>query len=267
MMLEGMERMRAHQHAVDSKEKGLAGMRTTVELGYRAGGRAPLGYRLVHQTTGQRRAGQLVKKSTLALDPEWAPKVKRFFAHRAAGRGRKIAAGLSGLGGIEQTSLIGMERNALTYAGHTVWNRHVDRKVGGERYRPRSEWIVQRDTHPAMIEEEKAEAIMNAALPKGRKRGTSNLNFLLTGLLFTPQGEKYAASGDDYYRVGKGRRPRVRGEVRRRGEARRCGHRRGTQGARDRSQVDRPAPRRLGQDGGGRARIADHHAAVARARS
>ena len=30
MMLEGMERMRAHQHAVDSKEKGLAGMRTTV---------------------------------------------------------------------------------------------------------------------------------------------------------------------------------------------------------------------------------------------
>jgi hypothetical protein len=46
---------------------------------------------------------------------------------------------------------------------------------------------------------------MKAALPKGRKRGPSG-DFLLTGFLFTPQGEKFASSGDDYYRVGKGRR-------------------------------------------------------------
>jgi site-specific DNA recombinase len=206
LMFESFERVQAQVHSMTSKEKGLAGMRTTVELGHRAGGRAPLGYRLVHTTTGQRRQGQLVKKSTLALDPDWAPKVKRFLTLRAAGRGRKIAAELSGLGAIKQTSLIGMERNALTYAGHTVWNRHIDRKLRGERYRPRSEWLIQRGTHPALIEEEKAEALMNAALPKGRKRGTSRMDFLLTGLLFTPAGEKFAASGDDYYRVGKGRR-------------------------------------------------------------
>jgi len=62
------------------------------------------------------------------------------------------------------TSLIGLEWNALTYAGHTVWNVHAefgaDGYKGGSKRRPRSEWIIQRDTHPALVSDAIAETVL-----------------------------------------------------------------------------------------------------------
>ncbi len=57
-----------------------------------------------------------------------------------------------------------MEHNALVYTGHTVWNmgneRIEGRYKGSVKYRPREEWIIQRHTHPALISDEQAEALL-----------------------------------------------------------------------------------------------------------
>ena len=60
----------AEYHSWESKQKGLAGMAENVKRGFRAGGRAPYGYRLKHEPTGATRDGQPVTKSRLELAPE-----------------------------------------------------------------------------------------------------------------------------------------------------------------------------------------------------
>src|SRR5262249_48344522 len=126
MMVEAIARAWDQYHSMISKEKGLQGMRTNVQLGHRAGGRAPLGYRLEHTATGAIRAGKPVLKSRLIPDATWGPRVKRYLAMRAEGRARHEAAKATGLHVKNVTTLIGMERNALVYAGITVWNRHAE---------------------------------------------------------------------------------------------------------------------------------------------
>ena len=190
-------------HSLVSKEKGLAGMKHNVEQGHRAGGRAPLGYELLHTPTGAERNGVKVEKSRLVLNPETAPKVKAYLQARVAGLGRPGAMRKSGLERTPFTTLIGVERNALVYAGITVWNRHAEN--GPHRYRPREQWVLKRGTHEALIGEPEAEALMQRAMPTTRTRSPSG-RFLLSGFLFTPEGKPLFASGDGCYREGKGQR-------------------------------------------------------------
>jgi site-specific DNA recombinase len=110
--------------------------------------------------------------------------------------------------------LIDIERNALTYAGHTVWNRHAERDgegfIGGSKMRPRSEWVIQRETHEALITDTDAEVIL-AALDAGKRRaGKENSRvYLLSGILATPDGVMW--NGDSgFYRIPKG--PRIAAE-------------------------------------------------------
>lgn len=192
-------------HSITSRQKGLAGMAQNVRSGFRAGGRAPLGYRLVRTPTGAVRDGLPVTKSRLEPD-EHATAVKQYLVARAAGVRRMQAARASGLK-TSKGSLVGMEWNALTYAGHTVWNVHASRKgghaVGGHRRRPRSEWQIQRDTHEAFITESEAERILAGLAAYSAKRARrTNGKYLLTGLLRTPAGARYyGESSADAYRV------------------------------------------------------------------
>ncbi len=198
-------------HSLMSKEKGLGGMAENVRQGWRAGGRAPLGYRLEHIATGAMRDGAAVTKSRLVLSPD-AHKVGAYMTARAAGASRAQAAGAAGLRDISDSSLIGMEWNALTYAGHTVWNVHTERLPGGgykggTKRRPRAEWVIQYDTHERLIGTEEAEIIL-ARLEKGRpKNYRTKADYLLSGLLLTPDGKAWHGDGDGSYRLaGKGRR-------------------------------------------------------------
>ena len=81
-----------------------------------------------------------------------------------------------------------MEWNALTYAGHTVWNVHNEQTAegykDGEKRRPREQWVIQRDTHQALI----SDAVAEALLVQLETLGTGNTRnrapaFLLSGLL------------------------------------------------------------------------------------
>ena len=195
-------------HSLMSREKGLAGMAENVRQGWRAGGRAPMGYRLERVPTGAMREGVPVTKSRLAINAD-ASRIGAYLKARAAGLPRASAARNAGLES-PTTTLLGLERNALTYAGHTVWNVEAERidgvYKGGMKRRPRAEWLIQYDTHEALISTDEAEAILarlEAGRPNTRRRAAA---YLLSGLLRAPGGAPWHSSGDGFYRLGKGRR-------------------------------------------------------------
>jgi len=200
-------------HSLLSKEKGLAGMAENVKQGFRAGGRAPRGYRLKHVDTGTVRDGLPVMKTTLERSEE-AAKVARYLKGRALGRSRSALMSELKITW-SPTSLIGMEWNALTYAGHTVWNVHNEFVVGegykgGRKRRARSEWVIQRQTHEALVSDEEAESILRQlATSKHSEKRRTSANYLLSGLLKTPGGASWYGDGQRQYRTkpakGRGR--------------------------------------------------------------
>ena len=205
MLLKSILQAMDEWHSLTSRQKGLAGMAENVKQGYRAGGRAPHGYRLKVITTGAVRDGEPVTKSVLELDPKTHEAMANFLADRAAGTGRVEAARRAGLTQ-SGSSLIGFEWNALTYAGHTVWNVHAEQAaggyVGGSKRRPRNEWVIQRDTHPALIDDAQAEAILRRReAPQAgtaAKRRARDSGALLAGLLHTEAGAPWWAEGAEY---------------------------------------------------------------------
>lgn len=196
-------------HSLVSKRKGLAGMRENVKNGFRAGGRAPKGYRLEHVATGAVRDGSPVLKSKLTPNDD-APRVAGFLRDRSSGLPRVRAARKNGLEW-PSTTLLSLERNAMVYAGHTVWNQMNEKGHVGARFRPRAEWEIKRDTHPALITDAEAEAILEQLSRGSRKTcHASKRQYLLGGLLRTPDGRLWHGDGDkrygNFYRHGKARR-------------------------------------------------------------
>lgn len=190
-------------HSMMSKEKGLAGMAENVKQGWRAGGRAPWGYKLSVTATGAIRDGAPVTKSKLEPDAD-LPLVAQYLKARAAGRSRAPLAAELCIDR-ESSSLIGTEWQALTYAGHTVWNVHNEQLQGGgykdgTKRKPRSDWVIQRDTHHAAITDDEAEAIL-AQLESRKQTRTRANDYLLAGILQTPTGLAWHGNAG-YYRVG-----------------------------------------------------------------
>ena len=203
MVIIGVMEVFDELHSLMSKEKGLAGMAENVRQGFRAGGRAPKGYILEKISTGATRDGELVTKSRL-IPSEEAALMAKYLKMRAAGVPRKRATDELGLD-IAKTSAVGIEWNALTYAGHTVWNVQNERVrgsgyKGGIKRRPRSEWVINKNTHEALITTEEAEAILTqlekSTYSKGRRTAA---NYLLTGILKTPDGESWFGNGRSAY--------------------------------------------------------------------
>ncbi len=190
-------------HSLMSREKGLAGMAENVRQGFRAGGRAPYGYRLVSIDTGQVRDGEAVTKSRLEPDPVTSPKISAWLKGRALGKNGRLLADQLGIE-LAKSSLAHLEWSALTYAGHTVWNVHrgKDEAVGSRR-RPRDEWIIQRNTHPALISDDEAEAILARLESKKAERGTRTRasDYLFAGLMKAPDGRAWHGNAGNY-RIG-----------------------------------------------------------------
>lgn len=211
LVLESVFEAMDEAHSLMSREKGLAGMAQNVRQGWRAGGRAPIGYRLEAHATGAVREGRPVTKTKL-VPSELAPKVRLYLRSRCAGTPRTIALQEAGLN-CPATSLIGVEWNALAYAGHTVWNRHAEQGSGTKR-RPRDQWQICRDTHEALISDAEAEAILaqletsdvGRAVAKAR---AARSPALLTGLLFTTEGQQWVGHGKYYRLRSKGPRGKL----------------------------------------------------------
>jgi site-specific DNA recombinase len=194
-------------HSLISRAKGLAGMAENVRQGWRAGGRAPRGYRLEYHATGAVRDGSPVTKSRLVVDVDAAPLVQQYLELRARGVARGVAIARLQLPW-PASSTHSMDWQALTYAGHTVWGMHAERQGGGtvdgDKRRPRSQWHVQRGTHPALITDEQAEAILRQQEQALQGRRVRSSPLLLTGLLVSSAGEAWHSDGCGFYRLGKG---------------------------------------------------------------
>ena len=212
MLLKSILQAMDEWHSLTSKVKGLSGMAENVRQGWRAGGRAPRGYVLESVATGTIRDGAPVTKTRLAVGSD-AKQMAAYLKARAAGVPRSRAVRDAGLDAAT-TTLIDVERNALTYAGHTVWNRHAERDgsgyIGGAKMRPRSEWVIQRGTHEALISDDEADAILAAVDSGKRKAGkSSDRVYLLSGILVAPDGSMW--NGDSgSYRIPRG--PRIAAE-------------------------------------------------------
>ena len=199
VILESMLQAMDEVHSLMSREKGLAGMAENVRRGYRAGGRAPTGYVLETVTTDAIREGTPVTKRRLAPGPDGAA-IANYLRARATGVSGSVAAKRAGVR-LKRSSLVDVEWNALTYAGHTVWQmrRAKDQQGQGSR-RPRSEWQIQRNTHQALITDVEAETLL-ARLEAGtqrrqtRRRGS---DYLLSGLLVTPTGKPWHGDAGNY---------------------------------------------------------------------
>jgi DNA invertase Pin-like site-specific DNA recombinase len=207
MLLRSILQAMDEWHSLTSRAKGLAGMAESVRQGWRAGGSAPRGYRLEHSATGAMRDGQPVIRSRLTPGAD-ADDVAAYLRARAAGKPRGLAAALSGFNGDND-----LEWNALTYAGHTTWGMHTEQGTGTKR-RPRDDWQITRNTHPALITEAEAEAILAQLTERaGRRNRAGDRVYLLSGLLVSPTGEPWAgewSKGQAAYRQGKGRRVSAR---------------------------------------------------------
>ncbi|MEJ2399698.1 MAG: hypothetical protein P8Z67_16165, partial [Gammaproteobacteria bacterium] len=133
---------------------------------------------------------------------------------RAAGHSRAYAKSESGLTLVD-TTLIGIEWNALTYAGHTVWNVRNEFHRGGilqhtkkggykgkTKRRPRSEWVINHDTHDALITTEEAETLLaqleDSPMAKARRTPAT---YLLTGVLKTPANDSWYGDSRRFYRT------------------------------------------------------------------
>lgn len=211
MLLKSILQAMDEWHSLTSKRKGLAGMAENVRKGWRAGGRAPFGYRLQHVETGAVREGEAVTKSRLVVDDN-ARKIRGYLKGRAAGLSRTLLREQIGLD-LRETTLIGIEWNALTYSGATVWNvtaeRIGGRYKGGTKRRPRAEWVIQPGTHEALITSQEAEAILaRLDLSSNSRSRRTPATYLLGGILTAPDGTPWHGDGGGkYYRNGNRKVP------------------------------------------------------------
>lgn len=187
--------------------KCTGGVEVSLEQGYRGGGRAPRGYRLVNIRTGRITMGAPETKTRLEPNDD-AEVIGQYLKGRAAGR-RRIDLKTELKLHYTQSSLIDIEWNALTYAGHTVWNRHNphikgEGYKGGVKHRSLGEWKIIKNTHPALITEDEAERILaylyatEYSVYSGRKESG---NYLLAGFLTTSTGRNWQSDGHGFYRV------------------------------------------------------------------
>jgi len=123
-------------HSQQSKVKGVAGMKQNVRSGYRAGGRAPYGYRLKEIEVGKLRTGNPITKTKLEPDPDTAKIAKEYFERRAKYENRRAILddfyvrdipSPSGNRRWSAHSAMSIEDNIEVYLGHTVFNRHNER--------------------------------------------------------------------------------------------------------------------------------------------
>jgi site-specific DNA recombinase len=210
MLLKSILQAMDEWHSLTSKAKGLAGMAENIRQGWRAGGRAPRGYQLEYHATGAVRDGAPVLKSKLVPDPATAPTVAAYLRLRAAGVSRGQAIARLALPW-PASSLHSLDWNALTYAGCTVWNMHAEREagaaVGGDKRRPRGEWVIQPGTHEPLIDRAEADTILRQCeATAGTARRARGGPLLLAGLVVAPDGRPWHGDGDGAYRLGKGKR-------------------------------------------------------------
>ena len=158
-------------HSQQSKVKGIASMKQNIRSGYRAGGRAPYGYKDEKIELGKDVNGKTITKTKLVPDPETAPYAREYFERRARREQRRsiledfYRRGIPSPTGRKRWSVStakSIEDNIDKYLGHNVFNKLNERVkvrgksagyLGGVKWRPKEEWVVEEDAFEPLITE------------------------------------------------------------------------------------------------------------------
>jgi hypothetical protein len=156
------------------------GMREASEQGYRAGGRAPYGYRRrLHELPEGHRGDRAKHRVTLEPEPDEALVIAEIFELFVAAKltPKAIAERLNRPGGPPSPRHVDSSRNVRghwaastvrtmlrnpVYTGRLVWNRldfsEAKQAGGGARRRAREEWVVAEEAHLPLVSDELYEA-------------------------------------------------------------------------------------------------------------
>jgi len=188
-------------HSQQSKAKGVASMKENIRQGYRAGGRAPYGYSLKIIEIGKHRNGDTMTKTKLVPNPDTEQIAKEYFERRATYEPRKSILndfydrGIPSPSGNLQWAVAtakSMEDNIDVYLGHTVFNRinervkvrgRLDGYVGGKKWKPKEEWVTNKNTHKPLISEAIGTAIQHIKKRGLRDTPTNKRIYALSGIL------------------------------------------------------------------------------------
>lgn len=205
------------------------GMREASEQGYRAGGRAPYGYRRVQHSMPTGHKGDRDKhRTTLEPDPNQALVVAEIFDLFI---GKKlsptaIADHLNRPGGPPSPAHVDSSRNIRNhwaastiramlknpvYTGRIVWNRldfsEAKKSGGGAKRRAKEEWVVTDDAHLPIVTDAVFEAAQERFSRKVRpaKSSQSKRSYLFSGMIRCCAGHQplsmngKARKGHHYY--------------------------------------------------------------------
>jgi DNA invertase Pin-like site-specific DNA recombinase len=186
-LLEGILETVDEFYSLNLAHESLRGMVENARRGYRNGGNAPFGYRLVPVTDERGN-----RKSKLEVDEVEARLVRRMFEMVTQGHGLKaVAMALNREGAQTRTGAkwgsgqVSSILNNEAHIGWTVFNKK-DRKLPGKVNRPRSDWVIVEDTHEPIVDEELFNAVQER-LTSRRTRNSpparSGSSWLLSGLV------------------------------------------------------------------------------------
>jgi site-specific DNA recombinase len=205
-------------HSQQSKVKGIASMKQNVRNGYRAGGKAPYGYKLKKITIGKHRNGDIITKTRLTPDPATAQYVSEYFERRAKNEPRRnILEGFfkrgvpapNGSSSWGVSTAKSMEDNIETYQGHTTFNKHNERLKkngrpdgykGGKKWRPRNKWVITQNTHEPLVTDQIADIIKENKEKKLRDSPYNKTTYPLTGILKCSVCNSNYTGDSGYYR-------------------------------------------------------------------
>lgn len=159
-LLEGMIEVLDEFYSRNLAQETLKGQKENALRGYNNGGVPPFGYKAkkVSDDKGN-------EKTVFEPDPVNVPYVQELYTRYAQGEGLQRIADDFNTRGIkplrsdtwQKSSLFSILRN-LTYTGCRVWNREENKRIG-VKYKPKEQWVIVTDAHPAIISKELFELV------------------------------------------------------------------------------------------------------------
>ncbi|TJX12983.1 recombinase family protein [Tissierella creatinini] len=191
-LIEGILEVISEFYNLNLRKEVFKGMKENTKMGYRNGGVAPYGYRLSKVSNVD---GGI--KTILVLGPDEEVNVVKRIFHMYVYEGcgaKKIASTLneegipSAKGGKWAYTSIHSILHNEAYKGDMIWNKY-DYNLG-KKMKPKSEWIVNKDAHPAIIGRETFELVevkSRERSPRSNPFVPGKSPFILRGLLKCPK--------------------------------------------------------------------------------
>ncbi|UCB57568.1 MAG: recombinase family protein [Candidatus Omnitrophota bacterium] len=186
-LMEGMIEVIDEFYSAVLAQETLRGMAENARKGYRNGGFSVYGYKNIRIYDEKKNA-----KTKYEINPSEAKAVRLVFELYAKGNGLKnIAIHLNKYGYKARSgnlwnknTIANILRNEV-YIGWTVFNKR-DKKTFGKQFKPKDEWVVIKNTHEPIVNEElfyKVQRLIEQRQPKNQPAQVTASQYLLSGLI------------------------------------------------------------------------------------